>query len=185
MAKKRGLAPQQRRFVDEFLVDLNASAAYTRAGYKAKPEAARTNAARLLSNAHVQAAIEVATAKRSARTGITQDRVLEELSLLSFSDLTHYIVDDTGNVKLSDAAPAGAMRALQSIKRRMTTRQVGKEYETVREVEIRLWDKPGPLKLAGQHVGLFVDRRELTGKNGAPLPPMVFTVKLSDQRGDD
>jgi len=53
---------------------------------------------------------------------------------------------------------------VQSIKRRVTTRGRGTRATVVREVEIRLWEKPGSLKLAGQHVGLFTDRLEHSGK---------------------
>jgi len=107
----------------------------------------------------------MAQAARAKRTGLTQDRVLAELELLSFSDVEHYTVDDNGDLTLAAGAPAGAMRALSSVKRRITTRGSGKTKEVTREVEIKLWDKPGPLKLAGQHVGLF---REL-GEKGNPL----------------
>lgn len=89
--------------------------------------------------------------------------MLTETALLAFSDVTHYAVDDKGDVTLSKDAPKGAMRALQSIKRRITTRGTGKDVEVTREVELRLWDKPGPLKLAGQHVGLFANKVEHSG----------------------
>lgn len=90
--------------------------------------------------------------------------MLAEVGLLAFSDVTHYRVTDAGAVVLASGAPEGALRALQSIKRRITTRGRGKQTEIIREVEIRLWDKPGPLKLAGQHVGLFTDKLEHSGK---------------------
>lgn len=167
-ARPRPLNPRRLRFVAEYLVDLNASAAYQRV-YSARGNAAEVNAGQLLRNPQIQAAVAEGQAKRAARTGITQDRVLTEVSLLAFSDLTHYEVGDNGDVKLTADAPAGAMRALQSIKRRITTRGTGQNREVTREVEIRLWDKPGPLKLAGQHVGLFPDRHEHGGKNGQPI----------------
>lgn len=167
------LTDRQRRFVEEYLVDMNATAAYKRAGYAARGNAAEVNAARLLRNAQVQAAIQAGQSARSERVGITQDRVLDELSLLAFSDLTHYAVDDNGEVTLAAGAPVGAMRAIQSIKRRITTRGSGASQEVTREVEIRLWNKPEPLKLAGQHVGLFRERIEHTGKDGKPIETKV------------
>jgi hypothetical protein len=75
------------------------------------------------------------------------------------------------------------MRALQSIKRRTITRDRGKRVEAVREVEIRLWDKPGPLKLVGQHVGLFTDRVEHTGK--LTLEQAVAASRQRTEEGDD
>lgn len=163
----RALRAKQAVFVAEYLKDLNATQAAIRAGYSAKT--AEQQGPRLLGNAGVQAAIQAGQAARAVRTGITQDRVLCETSLLAFSDLQHYVVDDLGNVQLAAGAPEGAMRALQSIKRKVITRGSGEDAYTTYEVELRLWDKPGVLKLAGQHVGLFRDKVELTGANGGPV----------------
>ncbi|UXC93117.1 terminase small subunit [Sphingobium sp. RSMS] len=73
MAKLDG---KQARFVEEYLVDLNATAAYRRAGYVAKGNSAEVNASRLLRNAKVQRAIAAAQQALSERTQITQEMVL-------------------------------------------------------------------------------------------------------------
>lgn len=70
------MTPKQQAFVEEYLVDLNATAAYRRAGYSAKGNAAEVNAARLLRNAKVASAIQSAMNARSERTEITADYVL-------------------------------------------------------------------------------------------------------------
>lgn len=70
-----GLTPKQAAFVREYLVDLNATQAAIRAGYS--PRTANEQAARLLVNVSVAAAIEKAMAERSQRTEITQDMVLQ------------------------------------------------------------------------------------------------------------
>jgi phage terminase small subunit len=163
------LSPKHARFVAEYLVDRNATAAYKRAGYVATGNGAEVNASKLLKTAAVQAAIDAGETKLQVRTGITQDRVLQELELLAFSDLTHYSVSDSGDVELVAGAPDGAMRGLQSIKRKIRTRGSGKDKEVTREVEIRLWDKPGPLKLAGQHVGLLIEKHAHTVQQMRPL----------------
>lgn len=75
--KEKKLTPKQERFVDEYLVDLNASAAARRAGYSAK--SANRIGPELLGKTCVREAIEKAKAKRVARTGITQDDVVKEL----------------------------------------------------------------------------------------------------------
>lgn len=162
------------RFVEEFLVDLNASKAYRRAGYQGKN--ANVQSSRLMRSPEIQAAVRAAMAARSERVGITQDRVLEELALLAFSDVEHYIVDDDGSVKLAPGAPSGAYRALQSIKRKITTTTVDGETRTVREVELKLWDKVVPLIRAGRHVDVhgFSDRVEHTGKDGAPIATVAL-----------
>lgn len=71
------LPPRQQRFVEEYLLDLNATQAAIRAGYSAKT--ADVQGSRLLGNAKVAAAIQAAKSARSARTAITQDWVLERL----------------------------------------------------------------------------------------------------------
>ncbi len=68
------MTPKQRRFVEEYLVTLNATQAAIRAGYS--ENGAKVQGARLLVNAGVAKAVAAAKAKRSERTEITQDYVL-------------------------------------------------------------------------------------------------------------
>lgn len=69
------MTPKQQRFVEEYLIDLNATQAAIRAGYSAKT--AEAQASRLLSNVKVSAAITRAQSARSERTEITADMVLQ------------------------------------------------------------------------------------------------------------
>lgn len=71
------LTPKQQRFVDEYLIDLNATQAAIRAGYSAKT--AEQQGPRLLGYAGVSAAIAAAQEARKARTEITQDYVIQGL----------------------------------------------------------------------------------------------------------
>lgn len=73
------LTAKQQRFVDEYLIDLNATAAYKRAGYAAEGHSAESAAARLLRNVEVAQAIEAATAERSERTKVDADYVLSTI----------------------------------------------------------------------------------------------------------
>lgn len=163
------LLPREEAFVHEYMVDFNATQAAIRAGYAFKSAAYQGSV--LLDRPNIAAAVERAKAQRLTRVQITQDSVLLEMSLLAQSSIDHYIVDDAGNVGLRDGAPEGAMRAIQSVKKRITvkydpkTEAVTKTYD----VELKLWDKPTPLKLMGRHTGLFPDRMEHTGKDGGPI----------------
>ncbi len=74
---KRKLTPKQERFVEEYLVDLNATAAAVRAGYSAK--SAHVEGSRLLTNAKVAAAIAVAKQERTEETKIDAEYVLRKL----------------------------------------------------------------------------------------------------------
>jgi phage terminase small subunit len=155
------LNPKQKRFVEEYLLDLNATAAYIRAGYEARGSSAEVNGSRLLSNAKIAAAVQEALGARSARTEITTDRVLEELAVLSFSNIYHYQIGDDGNVILAENVPASAVRAISSIKKRITQKEDG---GIVRETEIKLWDKPAAIQMTAKHLGMLTERIEQTHK---------------------
>ncbi len=71
------LNAKQARFVEEFLVDLNATAAAKRAGYSEKT--AYSQGERLLKHVEIDKAIQEAKDARSERTGITQDEVIQGL----------------------------------------------------------------------------------------------------------
>lgn len=84
------LTRRQRCFVDEYLVDLNGTQAAIRAGYSKRT--ANEQAARLLANVSVAQAVAEGMSKRSERTGVTQDWVIERLkreALLDGDGATH------------------------------------------------------------------------------------------------
>ena len=140
------LTPRQRRFVDEYLLDLNGKQAAIRAGYS--PKTAEVLASQTLRNPKVQAALAEAMAARAQRVELTQDTVLRELALLAQSDVTHYVIDQEGNVALRAGAPAGAMRAVSSLKKRIVHTESAVIYET----EIKLWNKPASVRMSGEHL---------------------------------
>lgn len=80
------LNSKQQRFVEEFLVDMNATAAYIRAGYTARGNSAEASASKLLRNPKVAEALTVARQELSQRTEITQDMVLERWWKIATAD---------------------------------------------------------------------------------------------------
>lgn len=79
------MTPRQKFFVLEYLIDLNASAAAIRAGYR--PRSARARGAALLRRPDIANAIRLAMAERAQRTGITAERVIEEYARIALADL--------------------------------------------------------------------------------------------------
>src|SRR5690348_14082739 len=71
------LTPRQAKFVQEYMVDLNATQAAIRAGYS--PQTAEQQGARLLKNVKVASTVQAALAERSERTRLKADAVIEEL----------------------------------------------------------------------------------------------------------
>jgi hypothetical protein len=89
MAGPMKLTPKQARFVQEYLIDLNAAQAAIRAGYSAKT--ARVIGHENLTRPEIAAAIEKAMAERAERTGLTADWVVDELRKIAFANMADYM----------------------------------------------------------------------------------------------
>lgn len=134
------LTDKQKRFVTEYLVDLNATQAAKRAGYK-DPNIGR----QLITKNNVLDAISKAMKKREARTEITQDSVLKELAAIGFANAADFVKVSGGAVKITDTdeIEKDKLPALAGVK------------ETQNGIEIKLHDKVHALELIGKHLGMF------------------------------
>lgn len=145
------MTKKQKRFVEEYLIDLNATQAAIRAGYS--PHTAKDIGCENLAKPNIAAAISQAMAERSRRTGINQDRVLQELARIGFAKITDVVDPDTA--KIRPDASDDDLACIQSIKIKPN------EFGTEREV--KLYDKKSALVDLGKHLGLFKDKLELNG----------------------
>jgi phage terminase small subunit len=75
----RPLNPRQRKFVEHFLANGNASRAYAVAGYRSRGAAARASAAKLLTNANIRAAIDEANRKAATQAEVNAAWVIQRL----------------------------------------------------------------------------------------------------------
>jgi phage terminase small subunit len=169
------LTPKQQRFVDEYLIDLNATQAAIRAGYSART--ADVQASQILSIPKVAAAVEAAIGERSKRTEITGDSVLRELLLIATADIGQAF-DEAGCLLPLGEMPENTRRAISAIESDELFDGVGKDRKRIGLMrKVKFWDKPRALEMLGKHLKLFVDRAELTGASGAPLiPPQPPTI---------
>lgn len=154
------LTDKQARFVEEYLVDLNASAAARRAGYSEKTAGAigREN----LQKPTIRAAIDEKLAKRSERTQVTADRVVEELARIGFADprsLFTWSEERACFVPSRDLTEAEAA-AVQAVESDTThyTREDGTE-EMRLKLKLKTHSKIRALELLGKHMAMFTDRR--------------------------
>ena len=148
---------RERIFADEYLVDLNATAAALRAGYSVKTA---RNAAEWIKESDpkkpkLRALIDVKLAERSRRTGITADRILNELAKIAFVNPTDVIDENTAEVR-REASPDD----------RAAIRSIGRKTGKVSERSVELCDKTRALELLGKHLGLFTENVEV--KKDAP-----------------
>lgn len=93
-APQLGLNPKQQRFVDEYLVDLNATQAAIRAGYSV--DTAGSIGHENLKKPEIQLAIAEARKQQQERTGITADRVLLEIAHVALADARELVEVKTG-----------------------------------------------------------------------------------------
>lgn len=163
------MTKKQKRFVEEYLIDLNATQAAIRAGYS--PKTANEQASRMLVNVSIQSLIAQAMAERSKRTGINQDRVIMELAKVAFVNAADVINTDDATVK------SGATRedtaAIQSVKFKRSCSDTGSSTER----EVRMADKLKALELLGKHLGMF------TGNPGADMDEGVVIVNDAPEDG--
>lgn len=115
------LTTKQQRFVEEYLIDLNATQSAIRAGYS--PKTAYSIGVENLKKPEINSAIQTAQAERQKRTLVTQDMVIKGL--------------------LSEAEFCGE----------------GSSHSA----RVSAW---GHL---GKHLGMFTEKVQLTGKDGAPI----------------
>lgn len=152
MAKKGKLTEKQQRFVDEYLIDLNATQAAIRAGYSVKT--ANEQGSQNLAKLSIQQAIAEQMAERSKRTGINQDRVVLELAKIALVKMTD-IVDNQGRIK-SDASPDD-LACIESVKYKESESDTGSSVER----EVKIASKLKALELLGKHLGMWNDKLDV------------------------
>lgn len=182
---EQGLTPKQAQFVEEYLIDLNATQAAIRAGYSEKT--AGNIGQENLTKPEIQAAITAAKKKRSERTEITQDMVLKEIALLAFGNLkqvsswTHEY-----GVRLKDSEDIGEEVAiLKTLKQKETIRPGDKDETLIdRTIEFSIADKFRPLEKLGEHLGLW-DRSGNPALEAVKIFKEVMDIgSPGDQRDD-
>ncbi len=140
------ITEKPQRFVEEYLIDLNATQAAVRAGYSAKT--ADQQGSRMLANVKVQQEIGERMAERSRRIGVNQDRVVVELSKIAFVKMTD-IVDEQGKIK--DGASDDDLACIESVKYKESSGDSGGSVER----EVKLSSKLKALELLGKHLGMW------------------------------
>ena len=137
------MTPKMQKFVDEYLVDLNATQAAIRAGYSKKT--AYSIGVSNLKKPEIQAAIQKRQKSAAEKLEITRERVLKELASIGFAKATDFLTIQGGRVliKDSDDVAADKLAALASVK------------EGMYGVEVKLADKARALEMLGKYLGLF------------------------------
>ena len=146
------LTQKQQRFVEEYLIDLNATQAAIRAGYSVKT--ANEQGSQNLAKLSIQSAIAEAMAERSKRTGVNQDRVVQEIAKIAFVKMTD-IVDDKGRIK--ESATDEDLACIEAVKYKRSDGEAGMSEER----EVKLASKLKALEMLGKHLGMWDDKQNV------------------------
>ncbi|WP_312907243.1 terminase small subunit [Tissierella praeacuta] len=180
------LTPKQKIFVDEYLVDLNATRAYKAAGYRVKSDnAAGVEGHKLLRNPKIDLYLKEKMKEREKRTEITQDKVLKELAKIGFANATDYarvvereyieqVKDEKGNI-ISEIPKTYKTVELEVTDKLDTDKQaaIAGIKQGTNGIEVKLNDKVKALELIGRHLGMFTDKMDVTVEKSEKLTDII------------
>lgn len=180
------LTDRQARFVEEYLVDLNATQAAIRAGYA--PDSASVEGSRLLANAKVGKAVADAKSERSVRTRVTADRVLSELARIGFADIRDAVVwrsneTETGEEDEDGVPRTRAFNEVTLVDSDTIDHDAAAAIAELSQgkdgsLKIKMHNKVAALQEIGKHLGV-AQRLEHSGPDGGPIPTQAALPDLS------
>jgi len=147
------MTPKQARFVEEYLVDMNASQAAIRAGYS--PKRSGEIGYQLLQKTPIQKALQAAQRERSAKTGITQERVIREIARVAFADPRAVMSWGPSGVTLKESHELtdDQAAAVSEVSENWTDSGGGSR-------KVKMHDKVAALEKLARHVRLYDDKSD-------------------------
>ena len=160
------LNARQKRFCDEYLIDLNGTQAAIRAGYSIKTSC--RIASQNLLKLDIQEYIQIRMADRSTRTEITQDMVLKELAHIAFDDIRNYLDFKTEKVFVGydhEGTPVSDYRTIINMfdSKDIDTRNIAEVSQGPNGTfKFKQYCKDNALIQLGKHLGMFKDKLDVT-----------------------
>ncbi len=154
-------------FVREYLVDLNATQAAIRAGYS--EATAKEIGAENLSKPAIRALVDKALRERSQATGITGERVLQEISRMAFYEIADVMIEIEGVEVEINSTPDGKLYGLRgptdirALPENVRRAIVGYGWDKAGNFTVKLADKSKALDQLARHLSLYNDKLEVTG----------------------
>lgn len=188
----RPLSAKQKLFVEEYLIDLNATRAAHAAGYN--PANARFQGCQNLSKRNIQKTIQKAQGERAKTAKVSQEQVLDELIKIGFADIRN--VTRWGRSPIDEesenANPNGlGMYPVELVPSEEidddTAAAVSEISLTQHGIKIKMYDKQTALLNIGKHLGMFPNKIDHSNTDGtlAPLPTRIELVAKTDDDSTD
>jgi phage terminase small subunit len=156
------LSAKRQAFCEEYVVDYNATAAAIRAGYS--PKTADVQATELMKVECVKAEIDRLKAEKSSRTGVTRERIMEELAKMAF--VNHQdVAGKDGQLK------KGIQRADSAAIKKIRTRYLP---DGSMEQEVELYDKTKALDILNKMVGAYEGKQNQIKLDGKEIRGLVI-----------
>jgi len=174
------LTNKQKVFVEEYLLDFNATQAALRAGYSSRT--ARSIGGENLTKPDISEAIQARIDDKAMKA----DEVLLRLAQMARGDLGDFMdISQMGyNLNLYDAKEAGITHLIKKVKQKTTTflaKSESQEDREVTELEIELYDAQAALVQLGRHHILFTDKQEVDVKSKSILIATIANQELMDE----
>jgi phage terminase small subunit len=183
MAEK--LTLKQKKFVDEYLIDLNATQAAIRAGYSEKT--ANRIASENLSKLDVQSYLQKRQKELQSHANITPEKVIDELAHIAFDDIKNYLSFRTEKTTVGqnkDGSPILGYDTIIDLKDSETidTRNIS-EISKGRDgqFKFKLYCKDNALVQLGKHLGMFNDK-PIGGEDIEDITPLAEMLRDNDDK---
>lgn len=151
------LNERQRWFCEEYIIDLNATAAAIRAGYS--PKTACVTASKLMNKEHVKSYIQELKSKRCGKTGFTAQEVLEKLAILARANIAKFFKrSECGSgfvMEIPQNATPDDFYGISEITTEIYLEGKGEDQKEVKRTKIKMESKLKALELAGKHVDVL------------------------------
>lgn len=144
------LTAKQKRFCDEYLIDLNATQAAIRAGYSERT--AYSQGQRLLKNVEVQKYLQERMAEKEKELIADQNEVMKYLSAVMRREKTESVVVTLSKEKSVYVPDANGTMRKQTVK---------EEIPQVVEIPARLSDANKAAELLGKAYGIYTDKVDM------------------------
>lgn len=184
---REDLTPKQALFVENYVIDFNATKAALRAGYSAKTAAAIGN--ENLTKPAIRSALAKRINKNAKKVSLEGDFVLDRLMSIAAFDIREAVSFRSNVIAMvenedGDIAP-GIVNQVELIDSDKLTDKAAYNIKGIKQgkdgsLSLQFEDKQGALEKLGRHLGLFKDRMELTGKNGRALMPVKDNLSVRE-----